>query len=58
MSHGFHNRILRVNLTTSEISVEEPGEIFFRTYLGGWGKATGAPTAAKLHELGVGWGLL
>jgi len=37
MSKGFHNRILRINLTTGEISTEEPGELFFRTYLGGWG---------------------
>lgn len=37
MSKGFHNRILRINLTTGEISTEEPGEAFFRTYLGGWG---------------------
>ncbi len=37
MTHGFHNRILRVNLTTGEITTETPGEQFFRTYLGGWG---------------------
>jgi aldehyde:ferredoxin oxidoreductase len=37
MSSGFHNRILRVNLTTREISVEQPGEDFYRTYIGGWG---------------------
>ncbi len=37
MAYGFHNKILRVNLSTQEISVEEPGEKFFRTYLGGWG---------------------
>jgi aldehyde:ferredoxin oxidoreductase len=34
---GFHNKILRVNLSNRQISVEEPGERFFRTYLGGWG---------------------
>jgi aldehyde:ferredoxin oxidoreductase len=37
MSFGFYNKILRVNLTTKEIAVEEPGEAFFRTYFGGWG---------------------
>ncbi|MBN1922226.1 MAG: aldehyde ferredoxin oxidoreductase family protein [Anaerolineae bacterium] len=37
MPGGFHNRVLRINLTTGDISVEEPGEEFFRTYLGGWG---------------------
>jgi aldehyde:ferredoxin oxidoreductase len=37
MSYGFHNRMLRVNLSTHEITLDEPGEEFFRTYLGGWG---------------------
>jgi aldehyde:ferredoxin oxidoreductase len=37
MAGGFHNKILRVDLTNREISVEEPGEVFFRTYFGGWG---------------------
>jgi len=37
MSCGFHNKILRVDLSTRQISVEEPGEVFFRTYFGGWG---------------------
>ncbi len=37
MSYGYHDRILRVNLSTREIGVEEPGEQFFRTYFGGWG---------------------
>ena len=37
MSYGYHNRVLRVNLSTRETTVEEPGEAFFRTYLGGWG---------------------
>ncbi len=36
MPNGFHNKILRVDLTTGDISVEEPGEKFFRTYYGGW----------------------
>ena len=37
MFNGFHDRILRVNLTNGSISTEAPGERFFRTYLGGWG---------------------
>jgi aldehyde:ferredoxin oxidoreductase len=37
MSGGFHNKVLRVDLSSGEISVEEPGEDFFRTYIGGWG---------------------
>ncbi|MBS1252123.1 MAG: putative oxidoreductase YdhV [Anaerolineales bacterium] len=37
MSNGFHDKILRVNLSDRQISVEQPGEHFFRTYFGGWG---------------------
>jgi len=37
MSYGFHNKILHVNLSNRQISVEQPGERFFRTYFGGWG---------------------
>ena len=37
MPYGCHDKILRVNLSTQEITMEEPGEAFFRTYLGGWG---------------------
>jgi aldehyde:ferredoxin oxidoreductase len=37
MPNGFHNRILRVDLSNRQIRVEEPGEHFFRTYYGGWG---------------------
>lgn len=37
MSHGFHDKILRVDLSKQQIDIEEPGENFFRTYLGGWG---------------------
>ena len=36
MSYGFHNKILRVDLSTRETTVEQPGERFFRTYFGGW----------------------
>lgn len=32
---GYNGKIARVNLTTKQIKVEEPGEHFFRTYMGG-----------------------
>ena len=35
MSYGYTGKILHVNLTTSEIKVEEPEEHFYRTYMGG-----------------------
>lgn len=35
MAFGFRNRILRVNLTTGKITVDQPGEDFYRKYLGG-----------------------
>jgi len=37
MSYGFHNKVLRVDLSNRRVSIEEPGDIFFRTYFGGWG---------------------
>ena len=36
MSRSFHNKILRVNLTNGQISVDEPGAVYFRRYMGGW----------------------
>jgi aldehyde:ferredoxin oxidoreductase len=36
MAGSFHNKILRVNLTTGAISVDEPGALYFRRNLGGW----------------------
>jgi aldehyde:ferredoxin oxidoreductase len=36
MSHSYHNKILRVNLTDGRISVDEPGALYFRKYMGGW----------------------
>ncbi len=39
MPYGFNNRILHVDLTGKTISVEEPGENFYRTYGGGPGIA-------------------
>jgi len=32
---GYNGKILRINLTTGQIKIEEPGEKFFRTYIGG-----------------------
>jgi aldehyde:ferredoxin oxidoreductase len=37
MPNGFWGKILRVNLTTGKISVDEHDWKFYRTYLGGWG---------------------
>lgn len=37
MGKGFHNKILRVDLSTREVTVEEPDDDFYRTYFGGWG---------------------
>jgi aldehyde:ferredoxin oxidoreductase len=36
MACSFHNKILRVNLTRGEVTVEEPGALYFRRYMGGW----------------------
>jgi aldehyde:ferredoxin oxidoreductase len=37
MPFGYTGRILRVNLSTGEIAVEEKDDRFYRTYMGGWG---------------------
>lgn len=37
MPYGYHNRILRVNLSTKHIQEEHPGDTFYRKYLGGRG---------------------
>ncbi len=36
MTRSVHNRILRVNLTLGTLQTEEPGEAYYRRYLGGW----------------------
>ena len=36
MSRSYHNKILRVNLSDGTISVEEPGNVYWRRYMGGW----------------------
>ncbi len=40
MPNGYNGKILRVDLTSKTVSVEEPGEIVYRTYLGGGGLAS------------------
>lgn len=35
MTFGYHNKILHVDLTSGELEVEQPGEDFYRTYMGG-----------------------
>jgi aldehyde:ferredoxin oxidoreductase len=36
MSSSFHNKILRVNLIEGKVSVDEPGVVDLRRYMGGW----------------------
>ncbi len=35
MPHGYHRKILHVDLASGQLSVEEPGEEFYRKYMGG-----------------------
>jgi aldehyde:ferredoxin oxidoreductase len=35
MSYGYNGKILHVDLTNGECTVEEPGEAFYRKYMGG-----------------------
>lgn len=35
MPHGYNGKILHVNLTTGDLTVEEPEEKFYRQYMGG-----------------------
>ncbi len=35
MAHGYHGKILHVDLTKGKLQVEEPDEAFYRKYLGG-----------------------
>ena len=37
MPNGYWGRILRVDLTSGKIGVEEQDEKFYRQYFGGWG---------------------
>ena len=40
MPNGYNGKILRVDLTSKTVKVEEPEEIVYRTYLGGGGLAS------------------
>ena len=40
MPYGYNGKIVRVDLTSKTITVEEPGELIYRTYLGGGGLAS------------------
>ncbi|MHB8770650.1 MAG: aldehyde ferredoxin oxidoreductase family protein [Syntrophales bacterium] len=40
MPYGYNGRVLRVDLTSETVQVEEPDELFYRTYLGGGGLAS------------------
>jgi aldehyde:ferredoxin oxidoreductase len=46
MPYGYNGRILHVDLTAGTLEVEEPGEVFYRRYLGG--SALGMHYALKL----------
>ncbi|MFQ6129907.1 MAG: aldehyde ferredoxin oxidoreductase family protein [Candidatus Hadarchaeaceae archaeon] len=39
MAYGYNGKILRVDLSSGKISVDEPDEVFYRRYLGGRGAA-------------------
>jgi aldehyde:ferredoxin oxidoreductase len=51
MPYGYNGRILHVDLTTGKLEVEEPGEDFFRRYMGG--SALGMHYALKLIPPGA-----
>jgi len=36
MTRSFHNHILRVDLSSARVTVEKPGEVMLRRYVGGW----------------------
>jgi aldehyde:ferredoxin oxidoreductase len=51
MPYGYNGKILHVDLTTGKLEVEEPGEAFFRKYLGG--SALGTHYAFKMIPAGA-----
>ena len=51
MPYGYNGKILHVDLTTGNLQVEEPGEAFFRRYMGG--SALGTHYALKLIPAGA-----
>jgi aldehyde:ferredoxin oxidoreductase len=40
MPYGYNGKIVRVDLTSRTVTVEEPGELVYRTYFGGGGLAS------------------
>ncbi|MDF1513061.1 MAG: aldehyde ferredoxin oxidoreductase N-terminal domain-containing protein, partial [Anaerolineae bacterium] len=46
MAFGYHGRILHINLTDGTTEIEQPDEVFYRTYMGG--SAMGAYYLMKL----------
>ena len=38
--YGYNGKIAHIDLSTSTVTIEEPTEDFYRTYLGGWGFIT------------------
>jgi aldehyde:ferredoxin oxidoreductase len=51
MPYGYNGKILHVDLTTGNLEVEEPGETFYRKYMGG--SALGMYYALKLIPAGA-----
>ena len=51
MPYGYNGKILHVDLTTGKLRVEEPGEAFYRKYMGG--SAVGMYYALKLIPAGT-----
>ncbi len=51
MPHGYHGKILHVDLTEQKIEVEEPEEAFYRKYMGG--SAMGATYLLKQTPAGA-----
>ncbi len=37
LPHGYSGKIFRVDLDSEKVSIEEPSDVFYRRYLGGWG---------------------
>jgi aldehyde:ferredoxin oxidoreductase len=37
LSKGYHGRIVRVDLSDDTVTIEEPYDVFYRRFLGGWG---------------------
>ena len=52
MTYGYTGKILHVNLTKSELEIEEPDEQFYRTYMGGSALRI---FPANVFEFWAGW---